>query len=504
LGAVEACSTLTVVWDRLLAATGLACLERLSEAERAQVASRSRALLYREALRVADATARDRWGSGLSAQDRVPQVLAGLAGIRDCELRVQKLRQHAVIDALTSGQTGLVVSSLYSCARHPAAASLALELLAMAPPEELATVFHALSIRVVGRLPDYSAPLSQVIAVLVKRQAEAPQDPELLDLLDQAYEDLGADDQRITLLRSRLEPGGPGLRPAQWQDLIELLLAAGRTEEALSWLAQAPTESSDLEQLRGETLLSLGRVTEAREHAEALIEDTESTSLRALGLELLAAVRAREGDLPAALASLEGSVATGAASPTAKAIHYSQRLEQGDDGAVFSALTAECSRTVVESRGITLCVAARLADLGAFDRLRELLEPFVSAPVADLEQLEEAVQLSRTAGFSDLARALLDRLLRLDSSSPERWQALAEFLRAEGDLETLADLAGQADGHLPAAAFGIRWQLAKGYLAARRSREAVALLLSLREQTAQPEWIDEDLRHAYRMLGEEP
>jgi hypothetical protein len=216
--AVEACSTLTLVWDRLLAATGLACLERLAESERAHIASKSRALLYREALRAADATALDRWGSGLSAGDRVPQVVAGLAGIRDCAIRVHKLRQHALADALTSGQTSLVVSSLYSCARHPAAASLALELLSMAPPGELAPVFHALSIRVVGRRPDYTAPLGQVVAILAKRQAEAPEDPTIFDLLDQAYEDLGADDQRITLLRSRLEPGGAGLSSAQWQE----------------------------------------------------------------------------------------------------------------------------------------------------------------------------------------------------------------------------------------------------------------------------------------------
>jgi hypothetical protein len=251
-------------------------------------------------------------------------------------------------------------------------------------------------------------------------------------------------------------------------------------------------------------LLSLGRVTEAREHAEALLADTESPSLRALGLELLAAVRAQEGDLPAALASLEGSVATGAASPTAKTIHYSQLLKEGDDETVMAGLTAECTRAVAEARGVTLCVAARLADLGALAAVRELLEPFVSGPVTDLEHLEVAAQLSRTAGFSDLAGALLDRLLGLDSSSPERWQALAEFLLAEGDLETLSDLSAQADSELPVAAFGIRWQLAKGYLASRRGREAVALLLALRKQAARPEWIDEDLRHAYRLVGEEP
>lgn len=247
---------------------------------------------------------------------------------------------------------------------------------------------------------------------------------------------------------ARHDPRVHAAADRQWlhQRRAQALLASGRTDEALAWLAKHESEFAPAawSELRAQALVQAGRPAEAVELAEAW---RRRAGDQAAVLRVLAVAYREAGRLPEMRATLADIRRLFPADPAARAFGVVQQLRAGEAAEAREQLADYIFRFGGDARNFAT-MAALLAEDGRLDELEIL-----AAAAAERGIRDQAIALARLrihVGRQDWARAreALRELRAIKAKDGPAQLALLDFTEAlvvaaadpaEGAQSTLVD-----------------------------------------------------------------
>jgi tetratricopeptide (TPR) repeat protein len=391
---------------------------------------------------------------------------------------------------------------LADCGSHAAARELFLGILSSAPSRELSSAVGS------GKK---IAPPEAVEAVLGGRLHREPEDDRLWEALDGLYKNAGLFEKRLEHLQAWVarRPSLPGDR--RLGDLTDLLVMAGRSEEAVRVLEGAVAGEGPLEWQPCERLATLYLLEDKPEKVEALaarFAEGADEDQRHLSHLLRARVALAQGRLEPALGHYRELYAAASPFDGGAAEEYLALLNEAglvDEAVRFlegrwellyqhPRATGDRARFMVESLAAAGFTEAALV----YSEKRQQRAP------GSLESYRQAAELARDLGDWPREEAAYRAIIALDPKASEGWDSLAWALGRREDpargLEVLDD-AYEAIGHRPPRLLFLegRMRLETG--------DAVGAIRALRrvlELNPNDGYADELLREAYRVYAGQP
>ncbi|TYP63581.1 cellulose biosynthesis protein BcsC [Stutzerimonas stutzeri] len=266
--------------------------------------------------------------------------------------------------------------------------------------------------------------------------------------------------------------------------LIDTMVQAGRTEEALTLIDQLPTESRDalgnLGELRANQAMQRARIAEAKGDQagarQALEQALQHDPNNAWARFALARIYLQLGAVPEARSLIDGLLTSNPDDP--QALYVS---------ALLSAELGEWQKADEALRRIP--VSARTADI----------QQLASDTTFQL-QLQQISQLS-AAGRKQDARVFLARTVPLAEGRPVRQLALAQAYADAGDPMRAMTMMRDLLARSPDRNTGLTLQYIGVLLSADQDAEAASLMRTLQAEPldAAQRWQYEDLLHIYRV-----
>lgn len=412
------------------------------------------------------------------------------------------------------GAFSAVAGTLAGCSEQTAAQQLFLALLRRAPAEALPQVLFSWGvIRVNGVL--HGELSVDAVATLERRLEAGPGSPYLFQALNLAYELADAEEKRFVLLKRWQQRD-----PASFSFGTEhaLALAAGllkRNQREAAVVVMEELLASRFDAKAAEALWQLYAESERADRADrfaASLAASGDSWRAAAGHRLLAHSALEREDFEAAEAEYWQAL-TGEHPSREIAVELLAILAfRGPSTRLESAARQLCDRMKLAEGGAesASCAADLLTRAGSGEAAAGLLAFAGERLPEDLEALRKLASTAQEAGQAEVAERALRRILELDPRAENSWIGLGRFLELEGktgELEALLEESRKIFSPPPSM---LARAAGRALTVSRQARRAIDVLLAARASLPQTSggewsqsWIDQELRDAYRALGEE-
>jgi predicted Zn-dependent protease len=396
-------------------------------------------------------------------------------------------------------EEGSVDFALSYCADSPAARRLFLDRLAAVPAD-----------RIEGMVTTGAklARPEEIEPVLLARLRREPGQTGLWQAVDRLYEKAGLDAKRLAHLQAWLEADPIYHGTARHGAFADLLIRAGRKEDAIASLQAVSRQEGGardlvLQEMLGLLLLDAGRFAEAEALADRYLSQggdaawayrfqARAALARNQPERALAAYRRFFEEAPAwypDAAQEVGAVLIGLGREKEVVRTLDELLDAASANGVAVGNRAEALAQTLDRLGME--TEALAAYEGALEK----------AP-ADARLQETVARVAEAAGRPERTEQALRALVALAPENSVRWMSLADWQRRQGKPDLAIATVEEGIRAVGRPAPDLQMTLARAYLDRKEPVPAIRILREMIERDPENGLAGEELSRAYRMLGE--